>query len=565
MFGRSVRLVLRTHRRLAVAWLVGVVAQGLLAPGFAFVGKLTADAAVARDRDAIVRWILWELAIAAATILAARLALEARMLLRGRLRLEVHALLADRIGARSLAELDDPDVLDRFDRARYAADSGTLTLLNEAFSVLRGLISLVGYAILLSAFSPWALLLLVLIVPGAVVEWRRNREHEEAAGELARDQRTVRYLRDTILSEPLAAENRLYGVVPRFADRATSIGARIAHAELRIWLRSLPASLAGQLLPTLVVNGVYLGMAVLTVRGELTVGELTLYGMSFTAMQGLATTILLSLRAVANGRERLRALFELIDEGPARLTEGVAAGADHTLRLSGVGYRYPGASTWALRGIDLEIAPGDFVAIVGGNGDGKSTLLKLLCGLLAPSEGAITFGGVPLSAWDPAALRSQLAVVFQDFAHYPLTAGANATLGADPAQLAAAARASAADEVIADLPRGAETELVPGVPGGVGLSGGQWQRLAVARCFARTEARVLLLDEPTSAIDKAAEQRILAELRARQDERAIVLITHDRGALRPTDKIVTLERGELVREPVARRIDRDPPREVIAL
>src|ERR1041384_7172779 len=161
---------------------------------------------------------------------------------------------------------------------------------------------LVGYAILRAAFSPWALLLLVLIVPGGVVEGRRNREHEEAAGELARDQRTVRYLRDTILSEPLAAENRLYGVVPRFADRATSIGARIAHAELRIWLRSLPASLAGQLLPTLVVNGVYLGMAVLTVRGELTVGELTLYGMSFTAMQGLATTILLALAAGADGR-----------------------------------------------------------------------------------------------------------------------------------------------------------------------------------------------------------------------------------------------------------------------
>jgi ABC-type bacteriocin/lantibiotic exporter with double-glycine peptidase domain len=565
MFGRSVRLVVRTHRGLAVAWLVGVVVQSLLVPGFAFLGKLTADAAIARDGDAVVRWILCELAIAVGTILAARLALEARMLLRTRLRLEAHALLADRIGARSLAELDDPGLLDRFDRARYAADTGALTLINEALSVLRGLISLVGYAILLSAFSPWALLLLVIIVPGAVVEWRRSRAHEETAGQLARDQRTVRYLRDTILSEPLAAENRLYGVVPRFADRATAIGARIARAELRSWLRSLPASLAGQLLPALVVNVVYLGMAVLTVRGELTIGELTLYGMSFTGVQGLATTILLSLRAVIDGREPLRALFDLIDEVPARLTGGVVAGADRTLRLSGVGYRYPGASAWALRGIDLEIAPGDFVAIVGGNGDGKSTLLKLLCGLLTPIEGAITFGGVPLSAWDPAALRAQLAVVFQDFARYPLTAGANATLGADPAQLAAAARASAADEVIADLPLGAETELLPGVPGGVGLSGGQWQRLALARCLARTEARVLLLDEPMSAIDKAAEQRILAELRARQGERAIVMITHDRGALRPTDKIVTLERGELVLEPVARGADRDSPRDAIAL
>jgi ATP-binding cassette, subfamily B, bacterial len=560
MLRPTVRLVLRTHRGLAVAWLVGVVLQALVVPGFAVFGKLTADAVIARDGDAVVRWILCELAIGVATILASRLALEARMLLRGRLRLEAHTLLAERIGSRTLAELDDPELLDRFDQARYAADIGALTCINEAFSVLRGVISLVAYAALLSAFSPWALLLLVIVVPGAVVEWRRSRVQEQAAEALARDQRTVHYLRDTILSEPLAAENRLYGVVPRFADRATEIGARIARVELRGWLRSLPTSLAAQVLPTLVVNGVYLWMAVLTVRGQLTVGELTLYGMSFTAVQGLAGTILLSLRAVTDGREPLRALFALIEEVPARQTVGTTAGGDYTLRLSGVGYRYPGASTWAVRDIDLAIAPGDFVAIVGGNGDGKSTLLKLLCGLLVPSEGTITFGGVPLSDWDPAALRAHLAVMFQDVARFPLTAAANATLGADPAQLAAALHASAADEVIADLPCGAETELVPGVPGGVGLSGGQWQRLALARCCARTTARVILLDEPTSAIDKVAEQRILPELRSRQGERAIVMITHDRASLRQTDKIVTLERGRLVREPL-----REPRREAIAL
>lgn len=562
MLGKTVRLVLRTHRGLAVAWLVGIVLQGLLLPAFAFFGKLIADAAIARDGDAVARWILCELALGIGSILASRLALEARMLLRERLRFESRTLLAERIAARSLAELDDPGLLDAFDRARYAADTGAVTVVNEAFSVLRGLVSLAAYAIVLSAFSPWALSLLVIVVPGAVLEWRRGRQ--QAAGALARDHRTVRYLCDTILSEPLAAENRLYGVVTRFADRASALGARIASLELRSWLRTLPASVVAHLLPTLVVNGVYLWMAVLTVRGELTVGELTLYGISFTGMQGLAATILLSLRAVTDGREPLRALFELIDDSPARLTEGVAEGADQTLCLSGVGYCYPGASTWALRGIDLEIAPGDFVAIVGGNGDGKSTLLKLLCGLLAPTEGTITFGGVPLSAWNPAALRAQLAVVFQDFARYPLTAAVNATLGAEPTQLAAAARASAADEVIADLPRGAETELVPGVPGGIGLSGGQWQRLALARCFARADAPVLLLDEPTSALDKAAEQRILAELRLQQGERAIVMITHNLASLRPSDKIVTLERGKLVREPVTRNTDRAPRLKAVA-
>lgn len=562
MLGRTVRLVLRTHRGLAVAWLVGVVLQALTVPGFAFFGKLIADAAIARDGDAVVYWILCELAIGAVMILASRLALEARMLLRGRLRLEAQTLLAARFGTRGLAELDDAVLLDRFDRARYAADIGALTLINEAFSVLRGLISLVAYALLLSAFSPWALLLLVIVVPGAIVEWRRSRVQAQTAEALARDQRTVHYLCDTILSEALGPENRLYGVVSRFADRATEIGSRIARVELRGWLRSLPASLAAQLLPTLVVNGVYLWMAVLTVRGEVTVGELTLYGMSFTGVQGLAGTILLSLRAVTDGREPLRALFDLIDEVPAGHTAGTIEGVDRTLRLSGVGYRYSGASTWALRDIDLEVAPGDFVAIVGGNGDGKSTLLKLLCGLLAPSEGTISFGGVALSAWDPAALRAQLAVMFQDVARFPLTAAANATLGADPAQLAAASRASAADEVIADLPRGADTELVLGVPGGVGLSGGQWQRLALARCFARTAARVILLDEPTSAIDKLAEQRILSELRSRQAERAIVMITHDRASLRQTDKVVTLERGRLVRASVTRH---DPLPVAIAL
>jgi ATP-binding cassette, subfamily B, bacterial len=191
------------------------------------------------------------------------------------------------------------------------------------------------------------------------------------------------------------------------------------------------------------------------------------------------------------------------------------------------------------------------VAVIGGNGDGKTTLVKLLAGLLAPTEGTITLDGRDLRDWEPSELKRHFAIVFQGFARYSMSLRDNVAIGAhlDDAKLRAITSAladSGAGVVASELPRGIETELIPGIAGGTGLSGGQWQRVAVARGIVRSPASYLVLDEPTSALDAVAEESFMERLRAGQGSKAIILITHRSSLLRPTDKVVHLEHGRLV-------------------
>ncbi|MDQ3363824.1 MAG: ABC transporter ATP-binding protein/permease [Myxococcota bacterium] len=531
---------------------MAAIGQGILYPLISYTAKGIADAVIARATPDMLRWVLWELAVAGGIVGLARLAMDARMLLRSRMRLEARLLIVHKASELELAELVDPAVQDQLDSARGAADMRPLVVVNETLAVVRCGVSLICYSIMLSVFSTWTLLFLVVVIPGAAAELWRGKLGGDGHRRRAGDARRLRYFHDTVFADSAAAENRIYGVAPRMIERAHGIGQHLISDERGEWRRSLPISLACQMIPTLVINGIYLYMAVATVRGELTIGELTLYGMSLTGSQRLSQTLLLSVRAVLDGWEPLRGLFGFLDRPeratPARL-EAVPKRA--TLRFEGVSFRYPGAEAWTIRNVDLEIAPGEFVAIVGGNGDGKTTLLKLLVGLLEPTEGRITIAGRELAAWDTGQLRRCFAVLFQDFARYGFSAYENVAVGtaaAEPDEIAAALRASSADEVIAQLPYGGDTELIASLPGGAGLSGGQWQRLALARAFVRNDADFVVLDEPTSALDAETEQRVIEHLRAEQGAKAIVLITHRSALLRPTDKIVLLDRGRLVRE-----------------
>ena len=560
---RTFGLLVHAHRALTISWILVVLAQAVLFPFTAYTGKEIADAIIAGSTPDIVRWVLVELLLASATVALTRLAMDARMLLRGRVRLEARLRITEKAGELELARLEEPEVRDRLAAARAAADLRPLVLVHETLVTIRSALSLLVYAVLLSTFSPWALLFLLAIIPGAAAElWRAGKGVRGHQARM-RDTRRLRYLQDTIFSERLAAENRLYGVSPVLVEQSHELGRALLAEERADWRRSLPVSFACQLLPTLMVNGTYLLMAVATVRGELTVGELTLYGMSLTDAQRLCQTLLLSGRSALEGWPHLHTLFAFLDlppraapardaEAPAKVHVETAPGSTTALRLENVGFRYPGADAWAIRNIDLEIAPGDFIAVVGGNGDGKTTLFKLITGLVRPTEGRITLDGRDLASWDPTELKRRFAVVFQGFERYGLTLKDNVAIGrghvdADAGSLASALRASRADAVAAELPRGLDTELIPSLPDGAGLSGGQWQRIALARGFVREDADYLLLDEPTSALDAATEQHVVEHLRSRQGPKAIVLITHRSSLLRPTDKIVRLERGRLIR------------------
>lgn len=560
---RTFALVFQGHRGFAIAWIAAALGHGALSPLLAYTAKRVVDAIVAGSIAGIVRWVLWELAIAGACTALMRLAMDARMLLRNRVRLETRLQITEKIAELPLVQLEEPGVQDQIDTARNVADTRPLGLVNEILTATRSALGLVIYAGLLFSFSPWAVLFLLAVIPGAVAELWRARIAARGHPDRIQDLRRLRTFQDTLFSDSAAAENRLYGVTPVLLDRSRALGRRLSADARAEWKRTLLVSIACQLLPTLTVNVTYLLMAVATVRGQLTVGELTLYGISLTGAQRFSQTVLLSGRSALEGWHHVRTLFALLALAPhieparfPRLGAGECArpreAAPAVLRLENVSFRYPGSDAWAIRNLDLEIAQGDFVALVGGNGDGKTTLLKLMAGLLTPTEGSVTLDGRDLASWDPAERNRRFGVVFQGSARYGLTLRDNVELGrADTGAghaLASALRASCADDVVAQLARGVDTELVPSLPDGTGLSGGQWQRIALARCFVRDDADYLLLDEPTSALDAVVEQRVIAHLRSLPPSKAVVLITHRSSLLRPTDKIVLLERGRLLRD-----------------
>ena len=293
----------------------------------------------------------------------------------------------------------------------------------------------------------------------------------------------------------------------------------------------------------------------------MTVGVLMLYGVSLNSAQRLSQTLLtLGRRAVGSWQEA-HELFAFLDTPPRLLPaapghaeRGRASRSAEGLRLENISFRYPGTDAWAIRNLDIRIAPGEFVAVTGGNGSGKSTLLKLVTGLYSPTEGTIRLDGVDLASMDAPQARSRFAIVFQDFARYGLTVRENVVMGqpnfdADGAAVDAALRASCADDMVARLPDGMETELLPGLENGVDLSGGQWQRIALARGMVRDNADFLVLDEPTAALDAEAERRVFEHLRQLRGQMGVILVTHRLSVLDAADQVIELRHGQ----PLARR------------
>jgi ATP-binding cassette subfamily B protein len=253
------------------------------------------------------------------------------------------------------------------------------------------------------------------------------------------------------------------------------------------------------------------------------------------------------------------------DSGSTALTATPAASSDGqalvpatrsrgaSIAFEDVGFRYPGNDAWALRHIDVRIAPGESLALVGHNGAGKTTFIKLLTGLYQPSEGRILVDGKDVRDWDKGALRRRIGVVFQDFNQYQLALRENVGLGsvdhlADEPRIDRAVELGGATEMVRGLDGGLDTQLGRWFEKGVELSGGQWQKVALARAFMREEADILVLDEPTAALDAEAEQAVFERFRALSDGRTTILISHRFPTVRRADHIVVLEGGNIVEE-----------------
>jgi ATP-binding cassette, subfamily B, bacterial len=569
---RTLALVLGSSPGLVLA-LALLTLLGALAPlAVAYAGKHIIDAVVARDVALSVDWVLLELASVTTLGLALRGIALVRSILGARLGTDVNVSILEKALGLDLSFFENAEFYDKLTRARREASSRPVALLAESFQVLQNVVTLGGYALLLTSFSGWLVLgLLAATVPAAVAEMRFSKVGFRIRNFRSPDTRRLNYLEYVLANDEHVKEVKLFGLGHYFLDRYKRLAESFYEQDRRLAVRR---SLWGQglgLIGTIAFYGAYALMAVSAARGQLSLGTLTLYIVSLRQGQQAFQSVLsgignlyehnlymsnlfeyLALAAASDADKALRAgergAPRALPLGDARTTE-----ARPGLVFEDVGFRYPGKEQFALRGLNLHIEPADSLAIVGQNGAGKTTLVKLLARLYQPTEGRILLDGVDLEDWPTDELRRRIGVVFQDFNQYQLSLRENVGVGSiehasDQPRLERALERGGADSVAATLPAGVDSPLGTWFEKGSELSGGQWQKVALARAFMREEADILVLDEPTAALDAESEHAVFERFRQLSEGRTTIVISHRFPTVRMAQRIIVLEQGRLVEQ-----------------
>jgi ATP-binding cassette subfamily B protein len=323
--------------------------------------------------------------------------------------------------------------------------------------------------------------------------------------------------------------------------------------DRRLTLRRDGWGFALGLLSTAAFYGAYAWIVISTINSEITLGAMTMYLVLFRQGQSAVAAILSSISGMYEDNLYLSNLYEYLGQ-PVPTRRGSATnGPDPTrgIEFENVAFAYPGSSRKALSNVSLQIRPGESLALVGENGSGKTTLIKLLTRLYEPTEGHIMLDGLELQSWDVEALRQRIGVIFQDFGRYQFSVGENIGAGDvrhidDADRWARAAETGMASPFIEEMPDGYETQLGRWFKGGRELSGGQWQKIALSRAFMRSDADILVLDEPTAAMDAGSEAAIFDHFRSQSHNKMTILISHRFSTVRAADQIIVIHEGEVV-------------------
>jgi len=475
------------------------------------------------------------------------------LLLSDRFSDETSLALMQHAATLDLRDFEDSETQDSLDRARRQA-SGRTGLISLMFGQAQDLLTLAGFAAGIAAYAPWLIALLAAaLVPAFVGEMRFNAEAYALNHKRTAERRELDYLRQTGASTSTAKEVKLFGLNDFLIERyrELSVLMRTENGEFA-WRRAR----SGVALATLGTIGYYAAYAYLawrTVAGTLSVGDLTFLAASFLRLRGLLAGVLSGLSNLASQALYLQDLFSFLDV-KAAITSPSNPLPFPALMQSGilfedVGFRYPDAERWAVRHLSFSLPAGGVLALVGENGAGKTTLVKLLTRLYDPDEGRILLDGHDLRAYDLDAVRAGIGVIFQDFVRYDLTAADNIAVGrielrGDRPKIEGAAARGRADEVIGRLPRGYDQMVGRRFRGGVELSGGEWQKVAIARAYMR-DATILILDEPTAALDARAEFEVFQRFKALSAGRTAVLISHRFSSVRMADRIIVVADGRV--------------------
>jgi ATP-binding cassette subfamily B protein len=568
-------LVWRSSRPMTVA-LAALTLVGALVPlGVAYAGKRIVDAVVAHSRDDTVRWVLVELALVASLAAVQRGLGLVRNLLGVRLGIDINVTILEKALGLDLRFFEDSEFYDKLTRARREASSRPIALVTESFALVQGIITLAGYAALLVRFSAWAVAALFLAtVPATIAEMRFSKQAFKIRNWRSPESRRLIYLEHVVANDEHAKEVKLFGLGPLLLDRYRKLSEEFYEDDRALYLKRArwmqPLSLVG----TGAFYAAYAAMAIMAAAGQLTLGNMTMYVVAFRSGQQAFQSMLAAIGNMYEHNLYMSNLFEYLRiasnaNAQANANAGANANANGKVKangnayahanghadagivMEGVGFQYPGKESWALKGIDLVIPKGESLALVGENGAGKTTLVKLLTRLYEPTEGRITLDGRDLRDWDPIEVRRRFGVLFQDFNQYQLTVGENVGFGSvdhldDAPRIGRAVERGGATELVSTLTGGLDAPLGRWFRDGTELSGGQWQKIALSRAFMREEADILVLDEPTAALDAEAEHAVFERFRALAQGRTTIVISHRFPTVRMANRIVVLNKGAIV-------------------
>ncbi len=555
---RAMQLVWTTNAKLTVAFGLLTLVTGLLPAGMAYVAQLIVDSVVGALNDGLpVRTALIYIAIEG--LLVALMAAAQRgislcqALLRAQLGHRVNVMILEKAQQLAMAQFEDADFYDKLTRARREASSRPLSLVNRTFSLAQNAITLLGYAVLLLQFSPYAVLVLLLAgFPSFFAETRFASEAFRLFRWRSPESRKQMYLETVLAREDHAKEVKLFQLGPLFLQRYRDIFKGLYREDRALTLRRESWGLILGLVGTLAFYGVYVWIAISTMQGLISLGEMTMYLMVFKQGQSSVAASLSAIGGMYEDNLYLSNLFEYLAQdvteysGSRKIGEKPGDG----VRFENVDFAYPGSRRAALSNINLHLIAGQSLALVGENGAGKTTLIKLLTGLYQPTRGRVLLDGTPLPEWDVEALRGRFGVIFQDFARYQITVGENIGVGdvehfSDSELWRHAAEQGMADKFIGDLPAKYETQLGSWFKDGQELSSGQWQKIALSRAFMDQQADILVMDEPTAAMDAAAEAELFEHFRKRTRQKIAILISHRFSTVRRADSIVVIRDGSV--------------------
>ncbi len=570
---RAFGLVWRSSPALTVALGAATLLIAAVPPSIAYTGKRIVDEVLKGSLDGTVRWVAVELGLVAVQASLTRGLGLVRSILGSRLGTDVNVAILERATALELRHFEDADFYDRLSRARREASSRPMSLVTESFALVQNLLTLAGYAVLLLQFSPWVVLvLMVATIPATIAEMKFSKATFRMRNWRSPDARKLTYLEYVLANDEHAKEVKLFGLGPMFLERYKELAERFHQEDSKLATRRSVVTTLLALLATGAFYAAYGAMAILAATSKLTLGNMTMYVLAFRSGQSSFQSILSGIGSIYEHNLYMSNLFAYLDgtvaaedeakaalpELPAK-TDGSDGEEDATelgIRLENVSFQYPGQAKddkWVLRNVDLFIPRGQSVALVGQNGAGKTTFVKLLTRLYEPTEGRILLDGKDLRRWDRTALLARFGVVFQDFNQYQLKLRENVGVGSvehleEVPRIERAVTQGGAEALVSGMTSGLETQMGRWFQDGVELSGGQWQKVALARGFMREQADILVLDEPTAALDAEAEHAVFERFRHLAKGRTTIIISHRFPTVRMADRILVLEKGAILED-----------------